>query len=39
MVASAIPEPSTFAGLAGLAALAFGLGSRRRAKRTAASNR
>jgi autotransporter-associated beta strand protein len=36
---SAIPEPSTFAGLAGLAALAFGLGSRRRAKRTAASNR
>jgi autotransporter-associated beta strand protein len=37
MVASAIPEPSTFAGLAGLAALAFGLGSRPRAKRTAAA--
>jgi autotransporter-associated beta strand protein len=35
---SAIPEPSTFAGLAGLAALALGLGSRRRTKRTALTN-
>jgi fibronectin-binding autotransporter adhesin len=37
-VVSAIPEPSTFAGLAGLAALALGMGSRRRTKRTALTN-
>jgi hypothetical protein len=38
LTVSAIPEPSTFAGLAGLAALAFGVFSRRQVKRTAASN-
>ena len=37
-IVSAIPEPSTFAGLAGLAALALGMGSRRRTKRTALTN-